>query len=145
MITQRLVRDWRIPTAGLMVLTLLFAGFTLHTHWSAFIQWCLATQITLHRYLVMYLLTSIGSFGVVSLMSSPYQERDADELPAYRGLFWRRPILTSAMTVMFLSLAGIPMTLGFIGKFYILAVGIKFHFWWLTGAVVFGSAVGLYY
>ena len=96
-------------------------------------------------YLVMYLLTSIGSFGVVSLMSSPYQERDADELPAYRGLFWRRPILTSAMTVMFLSLAGIPMTLGFIGKFYILAVGIKFHFWWLTGAVVFGSAVGLYY
>ena len=56
MITQRLVRDWRIPTAGLMVLTLLFAGFTLHTHWSAFIQWCLATQITLHRYLVMYLL-----------------------------------------------------------------------------------------
>ena len=96
-------------------------------------------------YLVMYLLTSIGSFGVVSLMSSPYQERDADELPAYRGLFWRRPILTSAMTVMFLSLAGIPMTLGFIGKFYILAVGIKFHFWWLTGAVVFGSDVGLYY
>ncbi len=96
-------------------------------------------------YLVMYLLTSIGSFGVISLMSSPYQERDADELPAYRGLFWRRPVLTSAMTVMFLSLAGIPMTLGFIGKFYILAVGIKFHFWWLTGAVVFGSAVGLYY
>lgn len=96
-------------------------------------------------YLVMYLLTSVGSFGVISLMSSPYQERDADELPAYRGLFWRRPVLTSAMTVMFLSLAGIPMTLGFIGKFYILAVGIKFHFWWLTGAIVFGSAVGLYY
>jgi NADH-quinone oxidoreductase subunit N len=96
-------------------------------------------------YLVMYLLTSVGSFGVVSLMSSPYQDKDAEDLPAYRGLFWRRPVLTAAMTVMFLSLAGIPMTLGFIGKFYILAVGIQFHFWWLTGAVVFGSAVGLYY
>ena len=54
--TQRLPRDWRLPTAGLMLLTILFAAFTLHTHWNAFIQWCLATQITLHRYLVMYLL-----------------------------------------------------------------------------------------
>lgn len=56
MIAQRLTRDWRIPTAGLMVMLILFAGFSLHTHWNAFIQWCLATQITLHRYLVMYLL-----------------------------------------------------------------------------------------
>ena len=56
MTTQRLQRDWRIPTAGLAMLVLLMAGFALHTHWNAFIQWCLATQITLHRYLVMYLL-----------------------------------------------------------------------------------------
>ena len=56
MTTQRLQRDWRIPTAGLAVLVLLMAGFALHTHWNAFIQWCLAAQITLHRYLVMYLL-----------------------------------------------------------------------------------------
>jgi hypothetical protein len=56
MTTQRLTRDWRLPTAGLMLLAILFAGFTLHAHWNAFIQWCLATQITLHRYLVMYLL-----------------------------------------------------------------------------------------
>ena len=56
MTTQRLSYDWRIPTAGLMLLAILVAGFTLHSHWNAFIQWCLATQITLHRYLVMYLL-----------------------------------------------------------------------------------------
>lgn len=96
-------------------------------------------------YLVMYLLTSVGSFGVVSLMSSPYAEKDAEDFPAYRGLFWHRPILTAAMTIMFLSLAGIPMTLGFIGKFYILAVSIQHHFWWLTGAVILGSVIGLYY
>ena len=46
MTTQRLTRDWRLPTAGLMLLAILFAGFTLHAHWNAFIQWCLATQIT---------------------------------------------------------------------------------------------------
>lgn len=96
-------------------------------------------------YLVTYLLTSTGSFGVVSLMSSPYRAKDAEELPAYRGLFWHRPVLTAVMTVMFLSLAGIPMTMGFIGKFYILAVSIEQQYWWLTGAVVAGSAMGLYY
>jgi NADH-quinone oxidoreductase subunit N len=49
------------------------------------------------------------------------------------------------MTVMMLSLAGIPMTLGFIGKFYVIATGVTAHLWWLTGAVVVGSAIGLYY
>jgi NADH-quinone oxidoreductase subunit N len=49
------------------------------------------------------------------------------------------------MTVMMLSLAGIPMTLGFIGKFYVLAVGVQSSLWWLTAAVVVGSAIGLYY
>lgn len=49
------------------------------------------------------------------------------------------------MTVMMLSLAGIPMTLGFIGKFYVLAVGVQAHLWWLTAGVVIGSAIGLYY
>lgn len=56
MIAQRLARDWRLPTAGLTLLLLLASALTLHAHWNTFIQWCLATQITLHRYLVMYLL-----------------------------------------------------------------------------------------
>lgn len=49
-------RDWRLLVAGSGGLLLLAAGVTLHSHWSDFLQWCLATQITLHRYLVMYLL-----------------------------------------------------------------------------------------
>lgn len=56
MTTQLLTRHWRIPGAVMLLLTALFALFTLHSHWGAFIQWCLSTQITLHRYLVMYLL-----------------------------------------------------------------------------------------
>ncbi|WP_410317434.1 proton-conducting transporter membrane subunit, partial [Klebsiella pneumoniae] len=42
---------------------------------------------------------------------------------------------SAVMTVMMLSLAGIPMTLGFIGKFYVLAVGVHAHLWWLVAAV----------
>jgi len=56
MTTQLLTRHWRIPGAVMLLLTALLALFTLHSHWGAFIQWCLSTQITLHRYLVMYLL-----------------------------------------------------------------------------------------
>ncbi|WP_026042336.1 NADH-quinone oxidoreductase subunit NuoN [Pantoea sp. A4] len=96
-------------------------------------------------YLAGYLFSSLGAFGVVSLMSSPYRGPDADSLYSYRGLFWHRPILSAVMTVMMLSLAGIPMTLGFIGKFYVMASGVNAHLWWLTGAVVAGSAIGLYY
>ncbi|NJC99248.1 hypothetical protein EWM58_01635, partial [Candidatus Erwinia dacicola] len=57
----------------------------------------------------------------------------------------RKYIDDRVMTVMMLSLAGIPMTVGFIGKFYVIAVGVSAHLWWLTGTVVLGSAIGLYY
>jgi NADH-quinone oxidoreductase subunit N len=96
-------------------------------------------------YLVTYQATTLGAFGVVALMSSPYQGQDADAIFDYRGLFWRRPYLTAVLTVMMLSLAGIPMTAGFIGKFYIVTVGVAAKLWWLLGAVVLGSAIGLYY
>ena len=56
MTTQLLTRHWRIPGAVMLLLIALFTLFTLHSHWGAFLQWCLSTQITLHRYLVMYLL-----------------------------------------------------------------------------------------
>lgn len=56
MTTQTLTRHWRLSGAVVLAVLLLAAAFTLHAHWNAFIQWCLATQITLHRYLVMYLL-----------------------------------------------------------------------------------------
>ncbi|EIR16966.1 NADH-quinone oxidoreductase subunit N, partial [Yersinia pestis PY-34] len=91
---------------------------------------------TIGVYLAGYLFSSLGAFGVVSLMSSPYKGPDAESLFSYRGLFWHKPILSAVMTVMMLSLAGIPMTLGFIGKFFVVAMGVSANLWWLTGAVV---------
>ncbi|WP_025476205.1 NADH-quinone oxidoreductase subunit NuoN, partial [Yersinia pestis] len=89
---------------------------------------------TIGVYLAGYLFSSLGAFGVVSLMSSPYKGPDAESLFSYRGLFWHKPILSAVMTVMMLSLAGIPMTLGFIGKFFVVAMGVSANLWWLTGA-----------
>ena len=93
-----------------------------------------------------FLFTRFGvpSF-VITLMSSPFKGRDADALYEYRGLFWRRPYLTAVLTVMMLSLAGIPLTAGFIGKFYIVATGVEAHEWWLVASLVLGSAIGVFY
>lgn len=96
-------------------------------------------------YLITYAVTTLGAFGVVALMSSPYKTQDADQLFNYRGLFWRRPYLTAVMTVMMLSLAGIPVTAGFIGKFYVVIAAVNAQLWWLLALVVVGSAIGLYY
>ncbi|EIQ87348.1 NADH-quinone oxidoreductase subunit N, partial [Yersinia pestis PY-01] len=85
---------------------------------------------TIGVYLAGYLFSSLGAFGVVSLMSSPYKGPDAESLFSYRGLFWHKPILSAVMTVMMLSLAGIPMTLGFIGKFFVVAMGVSANLWW---------------
>ncbi|HEX4869843.1 MAG TPA: NADH-quinone oxidoreductase subunit NuoN, partial [Moraxellaceae bacterium] len=104
-----------------------------------------ATPEAMTVYLVTYVVTTLGAFGVVSLMSSPYSDHDADALHNYRGLFWKRPYLTAVMTGMMLSLAGIPVTAGFIGKFYVVAAGVSATMWVLIGLLVVGSAIGLYY
>lgn len=96
-------------------------------------------------YLVGYLLSSIVAFGIVSVVSTPYSADDSDALERYKGLFWKQPVLALCLTVTMLSLAGIPLTLGFIGKFYIITIGVSAKLWWLVGAVVVGSAIGLYY
>jgi NADH-quinone oxidoreductase subunit N len=94
-------------------------------------------------YLLAYFITTIGAFGVVSVLSTPQTE--AADLFFYRGLFWRRPWLAAAFTLMLLSLAGIPLTAGFIGKFYIFAGAAAGRLWGLLFAVIVGSGLGLYY
>ncbi|UZD65815.1 NADH-quinone oxidoreductase subunit NuoN [Marinobacter sp. AN1] len=96
-------------------------------------------------YLITYLVTTLAAFGVVTQVSSPFGGEDAAGLHHYRGLFWRRPWLAAVMTVSFLSLAGIPLTAGFIGKFYVIALGVADARWWLVGGIVAGSAIGLFY
>lgn len=102
-------------------------------------------QPTVAIYLATYVITALAAFGVMVQVSSPYQGADADNLHNYRGLFWKRPYLASVMTVAMLSMAGIPMTAGFIGKFYIVMIGVGAQLWWLLAALVVGSALGLYY
>ncbi|MGV3642228.1 MAG: NADH-quinone oxidoreductase subunit N [Adhaeribacter sp.] len=94
-------------------------------------------------YLVAYFITSLGAFGVVALLSDT--ERDADRMKDFRGLLWRRPGTAAIFTAMLLSLAGIPLTAGFVGKFYILASGVNTQLWLLVFMLVLNSVIGLFY
>ena len=94
-------------------------------------------------YLVAYTATTLAAFGVVTLLSN--SDGDADDVEDYRGLFWRRPMLASGFTAALLSLAGIPATIGFLGKFYILAAGADASAWLLMIVLVVTSVAGLFY
>jgi len=96
-------------------------------------------------YMATYLITSLGVFGVIALVSSPAGDRDLEQIDEYKGLFWKRPYVVSILTAMLLSLAGIPLTAGFIGKFAAIAVGVESNLWLMVGGIVVGSAIGIYY
>ncbi len=98
-------------------------------------------------YLAIYVMTSLAAFGVVTLMSHADGKRDADMLNDYRGLFWRRPYLASIFTLALFSLAGIPLTAGFIGKFYVVTAAVGAGFWGWIGLifVVLGSSIGIFF
>ena len=95
-------------------------------------------------YLVAYTVTILAAFGIVTVLSG--SERDAEDLEEdYRGLFWRRPVIAGVFTAALLSLAGIPATMGFLGKFYVLAAGAAAAAWPLIIILVVTSVAGLFY
>ncbi len=94
-------------------------------------------------YLVAYFISTLGAFGVVSVLSDA--DREAEQIEDYRGLFWRRPWLATFLTATLLSLAGIPLTVGFLGKFYVVAAGVGAAQWTLVIVLVVGSTIGLFY
>ncbi|QCI18724.1 NADH-quinone oxidoreductase subunit N [Buchnera aphidicola] len=93
-------------------------------------------------YLFNYLFINIAYFGVIHFFSN--SSNDIDTISSYKGLFWSQPLLSSIFTIVLLSLAGIPMTLGFIGKFYILSIIIKHHLWLIGFIFIFGTILGIY-
>ena len=94
-------------------------------------------------YLISYFITTIGAFGVISLLST--SEHEADKIDDYKGLFWKRPGISIVFTLSLLSLAGIPITAGFIAKFYLIFEGMKAGLMILIFSLIINSVIGLYY
>lgn len=94
-------------------------------------------------YLATYVVTMLTAFGVVAVLSGAQGE--AERLEDFRGLFWHRPWLATVFTAALLSLSAIPVTGGFVGKFYIVAAGAASSRWALLVVLAVNSAIGLYY
>jgi NADH-quinone oxidoreductase subunit N len=94
-------------------------------------------------YLAAYFLTTLGAFGVITVLSG--EARDADAPEDYHGLFWTQPWWAGTFALMLLSLAGIPLTAGFVGKFYAITAGLDAKLQLLVALLVINSAIGLYY
>ena len=94
-------------------------------------------------YLLAYALMNIGAFGIVALLGK--EEGEYDQISDFAGLGFKYPMMGVAMAVFMFSLAGIPPTAGFMGKFYIFTEGIKAGYVWLVIFGAINSIISIYY
>jgi len=94
-------------------------------------------------YLLAYTFTNLGAFGVVALVG---QKGEANvKLDDYRGLAKAHPMVALVMSIFLFSLAGIPPTAGFMGKFLIFGAAINSGYVWLVIIGVLTSAASVFY
>lgn len=94
-------------------------------------------------YLIAYLLSALGTFGLAShIISETNIKVTFDD---FKGLAKQRPFLAAMMTIFLLSLAGIPGTIGFIGKVYVFTEAIKAGYIALAIVAILATIVSVYY
>jgi len=94
-------------------------------------------------YLVGYAAVNLGGFGAMAALTR--EGREPLSLGDFAGLASRRPALAAAMTVFLVSLAGVPVSAGFVGKFYLFAAAVNAGYTWLAVVGVLMSVVSAYY
>jgi NADH-quinone oxidoreductase subunit N len=93
-------------------------------------------------YLFMYTFTNLLAFAVIVLFA---EQTGSENIKDLAGLSRRNPWMALAMTVAFLSLAGIPPAAGFFGKFFLFNAAVNANLTWLAIVGVLNAIVGLYY
>ncbi|TFH24792.1 MAG: NADH-quinone oxidoreductase subunit N [Myxococcales bacterium] len=94
-------------------------------------------------YVIAYYIMNLGAFAVLLMVLN---RSGREDIEAFRGLAWRGGALPAvAMAIFLFSLAGLPPTAGFIGKFYLFAAIIKEHMYVLALVAGVNTAIGLYY
>ena len=97
-------------------------------------------------YLMAYLFMNLGAFAIITLVT---KDTDTEEISAFAGLYHRSPFLGIAMTFFLLSLAGLPVTAGFIGKFNIFVSALTINTsqvsYWLAGIMMVTSVISYFY
>lgn len=94
-------------------------------------------------YAIAYVLTTLGTFGVILLLSRTGFE--AESLNDFRGLGQRSPWFAFVMLLLMFSLAGVPPLMGFYAKLAVLQAVIAADMVWLAVAAVLFSLIGAFY
>lgn len=94
-------------------------------------------------YVIVYSAASLGSFAVITSLSTAAAE--PQELADWRGAGYRHPLRGAVLTLCLLSLAGMPLTAGFIGKFVLFAALLKGGFTWLAVVGILASLISFAY
>jgi NADH-quinone oxidoreductase subunit N len=126
---KRLLAYSSIAHLGYLMITLL-AGSELGTQAAVF-------------YMISYMITTVGAFGIISLLS--VCDSEAEQTEDLRGLFWKNPWIAIVLSLTLLSLAGIPLTAGFIAKFYLVLAGVRSGLWLLVMSLIINSVISIYY
>jgi NADH:ubiquinone oxidoreductase subunit 2 (subunit N) len=93
-------------------------------------------------YIAAYLFTNLGVFLVVIAIEN---KTGATDISQYGGMIKRAPFLAAVMVFFMLSLAGIPPTAGFIGKFFVFGSAINSGLGWLAAIGVINSVISVFY
>ena len=94
-------------------------------------------------YLVGYALVKMGAFLIVAQLGGP-GERHVD-IEDFTGLARRQPAMAACLSLFLLSLLGLPITAGFLGKFYVFNAALESNLIWLAILLALNSVIGAYY
>ncbi|HCZ15093.1 MAG TPA: NADH-quinone oxidoreductase subunit NuoN [Accumulibacter sp.] len=94
-------------------------------------------------YVITYVLTSAGTFGMILLLARGGLE--SDELDDFKGLNKRSPWFAAVMMMMMFSMAGVPFFVGFFAKFSVLQAVVAAGYLWLAVTAVLFSLIGCFY
>ena len=94
-------------------------------------------------YVLVYVLMSLGGFGMIMLLSR--QGFEAENLEDFKGLNQRSPWYAFMMLLLMFSMAGIPPTVGFFAKLSVLQAALQAGFIWLVVSAVLFSVIGAFY
>lgn len=93
-------------------------------------------------YITTYFITTIAAFGVISAFTT---DNEPDAIDYFKGFYYKNPLSAIVLATALLSLAGMPLTSGFVAKVYVAMAGADAKNWWLVWLLIINSAIGLYY
>jgi NADH-quinone oxidoreductase subunit N len=94
-------------------------------------------------YLLSYALVKVGAFTIVSQFGGAGEKHL--QLDDFAGLGERQPVVAAVLSLFLLSLLGLPVTAGFLGKFYIFKAAVDSNLIWLAVLMAINSVIGAYY